>query len=394
MAISARIREQIKNSSWIRKMFEQGLELRRLHGENNVFDLSLGNPLLEPPPELAAMLARLATEPPAGKHRYMPNAGFPEVRAAIAASLRQESGIEFSQDEILMSVGAAGALNVILRALLDPGDEVVLLSPYFAEYEFYVQNQAGVVREAACTSEFLPDPDALQAVLSEHTRAVIVNTPNNPSGVLYPESSIRALAQVVQAAERRFGTAIYLISDEPYRRLKYTQQAFPFVQHHHVRSLTATSYSKDLGLAGERIGYIAIHPRDPDRKDLAAALVFATRTLGFVNAPALMQRVVAGLQHASVDVSVYQRKRDRLYGGLRALGYECVKPEGAFFVFPRSPLPDDRDFVALLLEQLVLVVPGIGFGTAGYFRASYSVEDRVIEGALPAFEEAMKQATT
>jgi aspartate aminotransferase len=372
-------------------MFEQGLELRRVHGADKVFDLSLGNPLLEPPPEFTRCLARLVAESPSGKHRYMPNAGFPEVRDAIAAALRAESGVAFSDAEIVMSVGAAGALNVILRALLDPGDEVVIFAPYFAEYVFYVRNHGGVVREARCTREFLPDLDSLAGLLGSRTRAVIINTPNNPTGVLYPESAIAGLCQVVQEAERRHGTAIYLVSDEPYRRLKYTDTAFPFIQKHHPRSITATSYSKDLGLAGERIGYIAVNPADADKRELVNAMVFATRTLGFVSAPALMQRAVAELQSASVDISVYRRKRDRLHDGLLKIGYRCVKPEGAFYVFPESPLPDDRDFVALLQEKLVLTVPGIGFGTPGYFRASYSVEDWVIEGALPAFQEALRQ---
>jgi aspartate aminotransferase len=372
-------------------MFEQGLELRRLHGADRVFDLSLGNPLLEPPPEFTRCLERLVCEPPSGKHRYMPNAGFPEVRDAIAATLREESGVAFSGSEIVMSVGAAGALNVILRALLDPGDEVVIFAPYFAEYVFYIRNHGGVVREASCTRDFLPDLDSLAALISSRTRAVIINTPNNPTGVVYPEAALAGLSRVVREAEQRHGTSIYLISDEPYRRLKYTEAGLPFIQAHHSRSITATSYSKDLGLAGERIGYIAVNPGDADKRDLVNAMVFATRTLGFVSAPALMQRAVAELQHASVDMSVYRRKRDRLYDALLKMGYRCVRPDGAFYVFPQSPMPDDRDFVALLQQKLVLTVPGIGFGTPGYFRASYSVEDWVIEGALPAFQEALQQ---
>jgi aspartate aminotransferase len=391
MAISTRIREQLGESSWIRRMFEQGIEMRRIHGADKVFDLSLGNPLLEPPPQFAACLARLIAEPASGQHRYMPNAGFPDVREAVASALAQESGVRFTAAEVLMAVGAAGALNVVLRALIDPGDEVVIFAPYFAEYVFYARNQSAVVREARCTPDFLPDPESLAAALSERTRAVIINTPNNPTGVIYPEASIRAIAQAVQAAERRHGTEIYIISDEPYRRLKYTDAPFPFVQPHHPRAITASSYSKDLGLAGERIGYIALNPDDPGKQELFAAMVFATRTLGFVSAPALMQRAVAQLQHASVDLSVYRRKRDRLYGALLQMGYRCVEPQGAFYVFPQSPLPDDRHFVALLQAKLVLVVPGVGFGTPGYFRASYSVEDRVIEGALPAFEEVLSQ---
>lgn len=372
-------------------MFEQGVELRKIHGADNVFDLSLGNPLLEPPAEFFATLQRLSQLPPGGRHRYMPNPGLPEVRAAVAAAQAAELGVGFSAEDIVMSVGAAGALNVILRTLLDPGDEVVLLAPYFAEYVFYVTHHQGVVRVAQCGPDFLPEPQTLRAALGPRTRAVIVNTPNNPTGVVYPEAAMRSLAEVVAAAEREYGSSIYVISDEPYRRLAYTGAPFASVHHHHPRTISATSYSKDLGLAGERIGYIAVNPADSGRAELVNGLTFSTRTLGFVNAPALMQRVVAELQHASVDIAVYRRKRDLLYGALRKLGYRCVEPQGAFYVFPASPLPDDRDFVALLQSMRVLTVPGIGFGTAGYFRASYSVEDAVIHGALPAFEEALKQ---
>lgn len=381
----------MQQSSWIRRMFEHGVELRKIHGAEKVFDLSLGNPLLEPPPEFARCLQRLAHEPQNGQHRYMPNAGFPEVRAAVAEALGRELGVAFGAAEILMSVGAAGALNAILCALLDPGDEVVIFAPYFAEYVFYVAHHGGVVREAPCRADFQPDAAALRGLLNERTRVVLINSPNNPTGVIYPDASLRELAQVVAEAERRHGSAIYIVSDEPYRRLTYDGVEVPSVHHHHPRTITASSYSKDLGLAGERIGYIAVNPADDERNLLVDALVFATRTLGFVNAPALMQRVVAELQDARVDIEQYRRKRDLLYGALRKMGYECVQPQGAFYLFPKSPLPDDRDFVALLQSMLVLTVPGVGFGAAGYFRASYSVEDRVLQGALPAFEQALLQ---
>ncbi len=394
MAISRKVREQMNNSSWIRRMFEEGIELRNIHGDRNVFDLSLGNPLLEPPPEFRTELARLAAEESLGTHRYMPNGGFPEVRASVAEVLAEESGVPFTGNDILMTVGAAGAINTILRSILDEGDEVVLIAPYFAEYTFYVEHQTGVAKVATCDENWLPDIESLEATIGPRTRAVIINSPNNPTGVIYPQSSIAAVSAAIQRAEEKFGSEIYLISDEPYRKLIYTDAPYPFIFNHHPRSIVATSHSKDLGLAGERIGYAAVNPADPGKVDLMNALNFSLRTLGFVNAPALMQRVVANIQRATVDVDIYRKKRDLLYGNLTKIGYECVKPDGAFYVFPKSPIPDDIEFVAKLQNELVLVVPGVGFGTPGYFRASYCVDDWVIEGAMDGFSRMFAQANS
>ena len=375
-------------------MFEEGVELRQVHGPENVFDLSLGNPLLEPPAEFRAELARLVADESPGTHRYMPNGGFPEVRASIAEALAEESGVPVTGAEILMTVGAAGAINTILRSVLDQGDEVVLIAPYFAEYVFYVQHQTGVVKEAVCDENWLPDVESLESAIGPRTRAVIINTPNNPTGVVYPEASVAAIGEALQRAEEKYGTEIYLISDEPYRKLIYTGVPYPFIFKHHIRSVVATSHSKDLGLAGERIGYVALNPADPGRGELMDALTFSLRTLGFVNAPALMQRAVAGIQRATVDIDVYRKKRDLLYGALTGIGYECVKPDGAFYVFPKSPIPDDTEFVRELQKELVLVVPGVGFGTPGYFRASYCVDDWVIEGAIEGFRKVFNQASS
>jgi aspartate aminotransferase len=391
MAISRKVREQMMNSSWIRKMFEQGIELREIHGEQNVFDLSLGNPLLEPPPEFKTELQRLIDEEVPGTHRYMPQAGFPEVRAKVAEVLAEESGTAFTGSEILMTVGAAGGINTILRSILDEDDEVVLIAPFFGEYVFYVEHQTGVSKIATCDENWLPDIASLEATIGPRTRAVIINSPNNPTGVIYPAESIAAVAAAIQRAEEKYGTEIYLISDEPYRKLIYTDATYPFIFEHHPRSIVATSHSKDLGLAGERIGYVAVNPNDPGKADLLDALNFSLRTLGFVNAPALMQRVVAGMQRASVDIDIYRKKRDLLYGSLTKIGYECVQPDGAFFVFPKSPIPNDTEFVAELQKELVLVVPGVGFGTPGFFRASYCVDDWVIEGSIDGFRDIFAQ---
>ena len=374
-------------------MFEEGMDLKSVHGPEKVFDLSLGNPLLEPPPEFKQALAEIAQEPGSGQHRYMPNPGFIEARAAVAEVLTEESGTHFAPTDIIMTVGAAGAINVALRALLDPGDEVIIIAPYFAEYTFYIQHANGVYREAQSTPDFMPDLDSLASLVNERTRAIIINSPNNPSGVIYPEAVIAEIANILQAAEARYGTEIYIITDEPYRKLIYTDDPYPFVFKHHDRTIVATSHSKDLGLAGERIGYMAVNPGDPGKVDLLDASVFMLRTLGFVNAPAIMQRVVAKLQRSSVDMSQYLRKRDIIHSGLTKIGYRCNLPDGGFYLFPKSPMPDDVAFVNLLKSKLVLVVPGVGFGMGGYFRASYCVEDQVLHGSLGGFAEAFKEAS-
>jgi aspartate aminotransferase len=395
MAISRKVREQMNNGSAIRKMFEEGFELKQIHGAENVFDLSLGNPLLEPPPEFRAELARLAADETPNTHRYMQSsAGLPEVRASVAEVLAEESGVPFTENEILMAVGAAGAINAILRSILDANDEVVLIAPYFVEYTFYVAHQNGVSKVTGTDENWLPDIESLEATIGPRTRAVIINSPNNPTGVIYPESSIAAISAAIQRAEEKHGTEIYLISDEPYRKLIYSDAPYPFIFNHHPRSIVATSHSKDLGLAGERIGHIAVNPGDPGKADLINALIFSIRTLGFVNAPALMQRIVGKLQRETVDIDIYRKKRDLLYGALTDIGYECVKPDGAFFVFPKSPIPDDVEFVAQLKKELVLVVPGVGSGAPGFFRASYCVDDWVIEGSIDGFKKVFAQANS
>ena len=391
MGISEKARAQMQESSWIRRMFEEAASLSAEHGAENVFDLSLGNPLLEPPPEFRDELLRIANDEAPGTHRYMPNGGFPDTRAAVALGLSVDTGILFEGSDVIMTCGAGAALNVTFRAILDPGDEVVLIAPFFAEYTFYVDNQGGVPVVAKSHDGFQPDMDSIKAAITDRTRAVLVNSPNNPSGAIYSESTLASLASVIQDAEKRFGTEIFLISDEPYRKLMYTDEPYPFVFPHHVRSVVATSHSKDLGLAGERIGSIAVNPGYEERVEFIDAVTFANRTLGFVNAPAIMQRIVAKLQDVTVDVSEYRRKRDFIYSALTQMGYECVEPQGAFYMFPHSPLPDDQEFIRLLQSKLVLTVPGVGFGTPGYFRLSFCVEDRVLEGALPGFESALAE---
>ena len=336
MAISKQVRLQMNESSWIRKMFEEGLALRNIHGADKVFDLSLGNPLLEPPIQFRQAMEKIINDEEPGKHRYMPNAGFDETRSAVAKHLSKETGLTFETKDIIMTVGAAGALNVALRSILDANDEVIIFAPYFAEYVFYIQHQTGTVRIAMCNEQFQPNISSLKEQITKKTRAVIINTPNNPTGVIYSKRVIQEIALTIQEAEVEYGTEIYLISDEPYRKLIYSKQEYPFVFEHHPRTIVVTSHSKDLGLAGERIGYLAVNPMDPEKSDLIDACVFSLRTLGFVNAPALMQRAIVEIQDATVNLSSYQRKRDFIFGALTKMGYDCVRPDGAFYIFPKT----------------------------------------------------------
>ncbi len=389
MTIAAKVRQAMEGQSWIRQMFELGIELKRQHGEANVFDLSLGNPVLEPPDEVAEALRRIATEPPAGMHRYMPNAGYAETRGAIAAHLAEETGLLFTAAHTVMTCGAGGALNVIFKSILDPGDEVIIFAPFFPEYPFYVDNHGGTTAIAPTDAAFCPDLDALAPMLSASTKAVLVNSPNNPSGAMYPAELLAKLGGLLSEAEERFGSSIYLISDEPYAQLTYDGAVTPPIYPAHHRSVVATSFSKNLALPGERIGYIAVNPGCPDAGPLVDALTYCNRVLGFVNAPALMQWLVRDALRANVDMAWYQRKRDFLYNELTGMGYSMVKPQGAFYAFPASPVPDDVAFVQELLKWNVLVTPGTGFGSPGFFRISFCLDDWVLEGAMHGFREAI-----
>ena len=390
MPVSERVRRFMKQGSWIRRMFEEGMVLKQRHGAENVFDLSLGNPVMEPPPEFFEELRRIANNPTPGMHRYMPNAGYAETRGAVAEQLGRETGLTFTADEVLMACGAGGALNVVLKSLLDPGDEVVIFAPYFVEYMFYADNHGGSCRAVPPDDRYYPDLAAFEATITPRTRVVLVSSPNNPTGVVYDSGLLSRLAEIIAEKERHLGTEVFLVSDEPYRKILFDGLTYPHIFHHHVRSIVATSHSKDLALPGERIGYVAVHPDYDGRAELMDALNFCNRTLGFVNAPALMQHIVKSLQSVTIDVSDYQAKRDFLYDGLTAMGYETVRPQGAFYMFPRSPIEDDAAFVEELKKHLVLVVPGRGFGLGGHFRISYCVDDRTLEGSMEGFRAAIE----
>ena len=390
MAVSDKIRGFMEQGSWIRRMFEEGSALKRRHGEENVFDLSLGNPVVEPPREFFDELRKFVEDPAPGMHRYMANAGYDETRAAVAAQLERETGLAFSAGEVVMTCGAGGALNVILKTLLDPGDEVVIFAPYFVEYIFYADNHGGRCAVVPADESFYPKMDVFEESITDATKVVLVSSPNNPTGVVYDADLLAEMGRTIRRKERELGHEIFLVSDEPYRKLLFDGLEYPHVFHHHARSIVATSHSKDLALPGERIGFIAVHPDYDGREELVDGLIFCNRTLGFVNAPALMQRIVKGLQSVTVDVGGYEAKRDLLYGALTGMGYSVVKPQGAFYMFPRSPIDDEVEFVAELQKRNVLVVPGRGFGMPGYFRISYCVDDRTLQGALPGFQAAIE----
>ena len=391
MPVSNKIRNFMEQGSWIRKMFEEGISLKRQYGDENVFDLSLGNPVIDPPEEFFTKLKSIADSPITGMHRYMPNAGLVETREAVAGQLVDETQITFTADEIIMTCGAGGALNVVMKTLMDPGDEFVIFAPFFVEYHFYADNHGGSCKVVPPDQNFLPDIDAFRDSITPVTRGVLINSPNNPTGVLYSSDVLENLCEIIRQKEKEYGTEIYLVSDEPYRRIIFDQLEYPHIFDHHQRSIVATSHSKDLALPGERIGYIAIHPECPDKEEIIDGMVFCNRTLGFVNAPALGQHLVASLQSVTVDVSLYERKRDFLYSELIEMGYSVVRPQGAFYMFPKAPIEDDVEFVDKLKEERVLAVPGTGFGLPGYFRLSYCLNDETIEGALPGLKRAIAQ---
>ena len=381
----------MEQGSWIRKMFEEGISLKRQFGEENVFDLSLGNPVIDPPQEFFSKLKSIADNPISGMHRYMPNAGLLETREAVAGQLTDETMIAFTANEIIMTCGAGGALNVVMKTLMDPGDEFVIFAPFFVEYHFYADNHGGSCKVVPPDRDFLPDLEAFRDAVTPKTRGVLINSPNNPTGVLYSSEVLSNLCEIIREKEEEYGTKIYLVSDEPYRRLIFDNLKYPHIFDHHVRSIVATSHSKDLALPGERIGYIAIHPDCPDKQEIIDGMVFCNRTLGFVNAPALAQHLVTSLQSVTVDVGLYERKRNFLYSKLTDMGYSVVRPQGAFYMFPKAPIDDDVEFVDKLKEERVLAVPGTGFGLPGYFRLSYCLKDETIEGALPGLSKAISQ---
>jgi aspartate aminotransferase len=372
-------------------MFEEGAELKARLGADRVFDFTLGNPDLEPPPRFQEELVKAAGDPRPGLHVYMPNAGLLPTRQALAGLLSRVHHLEFKAHDLVLTCGASGGLNVILKALLDPGDEVMILAPYFPEYLFYADNHGGVGRIVETDEDFLPDLERLAAALTPRTRAVIINSPNNPTGQIYDAATLQELGRFLTRHSGRHGRPVYLVADEPYRRLVYDGAEVPSVFTAYPNTLLATSFSKDLSIPGERLGYVAVSPRATGRGELEGALVLANRILGFVNAPALMQRVVAALTDVSLDITPYARRRELFCDLLTGAGYKFLKPRGAFYLFPEAPGGDDLGFVERLKEENILSVPGRGFGRAGYFRLAFCVSEAVIAAAAPGFARARQK---
>ncbi|MFO0837536.1 MAG: pyridoxal phosphate-dependent aminotransferase [Phycisphaerae bacterium] len=388
--IAEKVAADIQKASWVRAMFEKGRKLKAEYGDDGVFDFSLGNPNANPPDQFYNSLRACAAERDPSLHRYMPNAGFEEPRSAVARFLSREYGLPFDGASVILTSGAAGAMNVTLRALLDPGDEVIVIAPYFQEYRFYIEHAQGRLVAVESRPDFQPDPRALESAIATRTRAVIINSPNNPTGVVYSQTACRELAAALQRHDKP-ERPIYLLCDDIYRRLVFDQPSCPAIAGLYARSIICSSFSKDLSIPGERIGYIAPHPLLPQRELFLSAATMLNRTLGFVNAPAFMQRVVARCADSLCGVALYRRNRDLLCDALQDYGYEITRPGGAFYAFPRTPIDDDVAFTEKLLARRVLCVPGRGFGRAGHMRVSYCVETRTIERALPEFAAAIRE---
>ena len=387
--ISDKMKGYVENSSAIRAMFEEGKRLAGIYGEENVYDFSLGNPNVAAPKEVNDAIVELVRgTDPVVLHGYMNNSGFESVRAAIADSLNRRFGTSFGERNIVMTVGAAGGLNVILKTLLNPGDEVIVFAPYFGEYRSYTSNYDGVLVEVSPdTATFQPNLTEFERKITPRTKAVIVNTPNNPTGVVYSEEVIRAMADIMEQKQRELGTDIYLISDEPYRELVYDGVQVPYLTKYYANTIVGDSYSKSLSLPGERIGYLVIPDEVADADMVIDAANVANRILGFVNAPSLQQLAVAKCLDAETDVSYYNRNRELLYQVLTELGFTCTKPQGAFYLFVKSPVEDEKQFCAKAKEYRLLLVPGSSFACPGYVRIAYCVSYETIERSIPSFEK-------
>ncbi len=392
--IAEKMKSMVANSSAIRAMFEEGNRLAGIYGAENVYDFSLGNPNVPAPPAVKDSIIEILKESdPVALHGYTnSNSGYADVRQTVAESLNARFGTAFHLENIVMTVGAAGGLNVILKTLLNPGDEVITFAPYFGEYRAYVSNYDGVLVEISPnTVDFQPKLDEFEQKITKKTKAVIVNTPNNPTGVVYSEDTIRRLAGILKEKQREYGTQIYLISDEPYRELAYDGVEVPYLTRYYDNTIIGYSYSKSLSLPGERIGYLVIPDEAADSEEVRGAANVATRILGFVNAPTLQQKVVAKCIDESTDLSFYDRNREALYNGLIECGFECIKPQGAFYLFVKSPVEDEREFCQAAKKYNILMVPGRSFACPGYVRLAYCVSHEMILRSLPRFQELSRE---
>lgn len=396
MPISKKMAAAAAGASMVRKMFEEGLSMKAQYGPENVFDFSLGNPDVPPPPVFTEALVRIAQENRPGSHGYMPNAGWPPVRDKVAAFLTCEQGQylqnPFTANHVVMTVGAAGALNVVFKAVLDPGDEIITPRPYFMEYNHYAENHGAQVVPADPGNGFKLNLASIAAKITPETKAVLINSPHNPTGVIYDGEELAALGELLTKASKQHGRNIVLVSDEPYRKLAYDGRSVPSVFPAYPYTIIGTSYSKDMSLPGERIGYAAINPDMPDGDKLFEAMAMANRILGFVSAPSLMQLVIGELQGVTVNVALYEHRRDLLAEAMQKIGYNLPVPGGAFYLFPQSPIADDAAFVDMLKEEKILTVPGRGFSMPGYFRICYCVPEATIKNSIAGFARAFDRA--
>lgn len=389
--LSQKVTTNLSNASWIRAMFEEGEKLRKIHGKDKVYDFTLGNPDPEPPKEVKDALKNIVLESNPGMHGYMSNAGYQDVRQKIADKVSNETGLSLSSDHIMMTCGAAGGLNVVLKSILNAGEEVLILAPFFAEYTFYVDNHGGkTIMVPPAKDSFDPDLDVLRNKITEKTKAIIINSPNNPSGHIYSNETLIKLFDILKEKEEQFNSTIFVLSDEPYVKIVYDNVKLPSILKLYKNSFVINSFSKSLSLPGERIGYVVVNPQMQDIELVIPCLAFCNRTLGYVNAPALFQKVIGTALDSSVDVNIYKERRDTLYNKLISLGFSCIKPEGAFYLFPRSPIEDDVAFIKSAVKYNLLLVPGKGFGAPGYFRMSYCVSIDTIKNSFPAFEALAK----
>lgn len=392
--ISEKMKPFMANNSAIRAMFEEGKRMAAVYGRENVYDFSLGNPNVPVPQVTEAILDVVKNEDFMTLHGYMSNAGYEDVRQTIAESLNKRFGTNFSFKNLIMTVGAASGLNIILKSILNPGDEVIVFAPYFVEYNAYVRNYDGnVVIISPDTETFMPKLDEFEAKITAKTKAVIINNPNNPTGVVYDEATIKAMAAILEKKEKEFGTSIVLISDEPYRELAYDGAVVPYVTKYYANTVVCYSYSKSLSLPGERIGYLVIPDELTDSAEVFTAATIANRVMGCVNAPSLIQRVIKRCieKGAAVNLDAYDKNRNLLYNSLKKFGFECIKPEGAFYLFVKAPVADDKEFCAQAQKHNLLLVPGSSFACPGYVRIAYCVSYEQIERSLPAFEAVAKE---
>lgn len=391
--IAKRMVSYVEASSVTRAMFEEGNRLASIYGKDKVYDFSLGNPNVEPPKEInQAIMDIVQNENPNYVHGYMNNSGYIEVREKVASSINRRFQTSFEAKNIIMTCGAAGGLNIILMALLDPGDEVITFAPFFTEYRNYVNNFNGsLVVISPNTKTFQPNLEEFKEKITARTKAVIINTPNNPSGVVYSEETIKELSKILEEKQEEFGTSIYLISDEPYREIVYDDIEVPYLTKYYKNTVVGYSFSKSLSLPGERIGYLVIPSEVDDFENVAAAANIANRTLGFVNAPSLLQLVVARCIDVEANIEPYKKNRDLLYNGLMEFGYTCQKPQGAFYLFVKAPGGDDFAFAQAAKKHNILVVPATSFGCPGYVRIAYCVKHDTIKNSLPGFKELAKE---